>query len=125
LIPHIDGAFTGADQVLTWHQEGGPLDECKELRVSLTGPRSGEARGYNCEGSTREIGSIGLSAEEARQLTELFNRLKPFESEVYSASSAQPFNTWMNFTGGGNADASNADILTLNNLGNQLYNEID
>jgi hypothetical protein len=31
----------------------------------------------------------------------------------------------MNFTGAGNADASNADILTLNTLGNQLYNAID
>jgi hypothetical protein len=120
LVPHIDGAVSTSELVLNWRQEGGPDDVCDEIYVYLTGSRSGSARVFSCAGRSADRGTVRLTEDEARRLTELEARLKTFEADVFSATPGDPFTSWMNFTGRGSSEATNAEILELQALAEQL-----
>lgn len=124
LVPHIESEVQPSELILNWHQEGSPGSTCNELRVTRTGRRSGEARGFSCQNNSRDLGTVQLTEDEISQFLDLVNRLKSFDGEVYSASPSGPLVTWMSFVGQGTAEASNSDILTLQNLGSQIFNAI-
>jgi hypothetical protein len=125
LVPHIESILPANELFLVWHEDNNAGSLCRELRVYRTGRQSGEAQAFSCRGDRQEIGAVRLTDDEARQVVEMIERLKPFDAEVYSASSQDPRTTWMSFTGLGRAEATNADILNLQNLATQLFTAIN
>jgi hypothetical protein len=120
-MPHIQNGAYSTGLVLTWHQTGGTPSICQELDVYLTGDQSGEARAVNCKGSSRDLGSVPLTADELSKFLKWVDRFKSFDAQVFRASSGPGVLAYISFHGQGTADATDVDIRAIQDMAERLF----
>jgi hypothetical protein len=125
LTPRIRNGTPQTDLLLTWNREGYPQpSDCDELDVYLFGDQSGEARAYDCSQGKFELGRASLSSADVERLRTWRNQLQDFDSQIYSASPAQPVVTWIYFYGNGSSTSQQTDIDAMDSLATSLYTQI-
>lgn len=109
--------------MLHWVQTGGVDDVCAELNLYLLNSQTAIAQAVSCTSQTN-LGQVQLSTNDLNQLQAWVTDFKPFDGEVYRATTSRPLIATVTFTGVGDVDASNSDITLVNNMAERLYNQI-
>jgi len=122
--PHIDNVIPTSQLVLNWRRQGGLRNVCDDLRIYLTGRRSGEARASTCRDNARELGRSSLSAQELDQVLNWIDRFSAFDGEVYLASTDDPVTSYLVFQGRGRSEALSNDINLISSFAQSLFNEL-
>jgi hypothetical protein len=125
LTPRILNGTPQTDLVLTWTREGYPQpSDCDELDVYFFGEQRGEARAYSCDQGKIELGRTTLSSADVERLRTWRNQLQDNDSQIYSASSAQPVITWIYFYGNGAATSQQTDVDAMDNFASSTFDQI-
>jgi hypothetical protein len=125
LTPRILNGAPQPNLVLTWNREGYPQpSDCNELDVYILGDQRGEARAYDCSLGNVELGRAFLSNADVERVRTWRNQLQDFDSQIYSASPAQPVVTWIYFYGSGSTTSQQTDIDAINSFATSIYTQI-
>jgi len=124
LVPHIHNDTGQNTLVISWRQKGGNGTICNDVKVYLTGSRSGQARARTCEGDVRDSGSARLSRSDVDQVLEWVDRFSSFEYEVDTPASGGGLRETVTFEGEGTRQASYNDIRSIQDFMLNLFNTI-
>jgi hypothetical protein len=124
LAPRIESSSGRNDLVLSWRKEGGLDEDCFEVKVYLTGRRSGEANARSCVRGTGDSGSLDLTSSQVDQVTDWFDRFNSFEYKVETPVSGETLVESVKFHGDGKKEALDDDIRVMMDFMYSLYNSI-
>jgi hypothetical protein len=109
---------------MSWRQEGGVSEHCRELKIYLTGRRSGEARARNCENGAVGSGNLKLNKSQVDQVFYWMERFNDYEFKVETPTSGESLVEKIVFKGEGRREALSNDILPMMQFMESLYNSI-
>jgi len=124
LVPRIENFSNREELVISWRKEGGEQDVCADVKVYLTGRRTGEARARTCEGNLRESGRLTLDENEMEQVLKWIDRYGSYEFEAQTPSGDETLVEKISFKGDGSREALINTITAMQEFMESLYNSI-
>jgi hypothetical protein len=123
-VPHIQATSPSNELVLSWHNEGGVNKSCSDVKVYLTGRRSGEARARNCKSGSQASGTLALSNDQVDQIRKWVDKFNSFEFGAKTPTTGETIDEKIVFNGEGKTSAAYDDILQMQDFMRNLYNAI-